>query len=764
MGDLDPVTGKFDKLGTAIEDSNKAWAEGTSLSTAYAASQETFNAATDRLGASLDVAGQKLGTVFLPYLTTAVDWLTSGVDAAIGFGEAVSTLLSSDLGGIFGSNKEDLYQEVIDKRAAEEAGAEVGDAMGEGVEGSDLAEAPGKTLGSSAAKDAVGDAAKESAEEFSKEWLEEFETQQADREIAKILARSGNEALTKNKGNVAGSVTTELENGLEVKVAYQGNNKSIASRLFIDGQQIGDSVYGANRDDSVRKLLEGSGLRYDEGNVLDLTGKSGEAALWRLNQSQDVIVDSYLDFSTSLESELEGAGQEIGDAFAAGMVPDAAAIDSRLESLRNLQLYDPEEAKAQGADNAIAYLDALKSAIEGYDEAKAKYLLEPDNEQAKEDFLTAHDNLQAIADQNPLVEKVTVDTGIFGSAMTDVAGSIDLADILADPEEFKEKVMDIPAFVENTFQPALSDEIDFMVGQWDSGYTEAREQTEDFVDDLVDAAAKMPQLFSSSQLTALEKYKAGLIDAKAALEGLGYEAAQVADAVERINFAQNADEGSYEDLMFYHNYIGPTSGYASWLAEESGRDETEVRNILLKLNTTEAEEELKKLDEKAEAEKSKVLKINDTLALKSIAAIDLAAARGITKTITIEYDDRGYSYEDYPSISYAGTKSASSTASVKTASASIQSYYPYMSFANEGYVKSPTLAVIGDRPGGEYVVGADRFEAAAAKAGGQTITVSPVYHINGTGLSADEVARLMEKNNKTLLREVADQIKTGKAF
>jgi hypothetical protein len=542
---------------------------------------------------------------------------------------------------------------------------------------------------------------------------------------------------------------------LDINVAYQGNGKSIMSRLFIDGQQVGDAVYGANREESVRKLLESSELGYNEANVLDLTGKSGDAAIWRLNQSQDVIVDSYLDFSASLESELEGAGQEIGDAFADGMVPDTASIDSRLESLRNLKLYDPEEAKAQGADNAIAYLDALKSAIEGYDEAKAKYLLDPDNEQAKEDFLTAHDNLQAIADQNPLVEKVTVDTSMFGSAMTDVAGSINLADILADPAEFEEKIMDIPDFIENTFQPTLSDEIDFMVGQWDSGYTEAREQTEDFVDDLVNAAAKMPQLFSSSQLEALNKYKQGLIDAKEALTGMGYEATQVADAIDRINFAQNAAEGSYEDLMFYHSYIGPTSGYASWLAEESGRSEEEVRNVLIKLNTTEAEEELKKLDEKAEAEKSKLLKINDTLALKSIAAIDLAASKSITKTIYIEYDDPGYEYT-----------SSSSSSSKKTAQQILSQYYfsPLLSFANEGYVASPTLAVIGDRPGGEYVVGAARFEAAAASAKGQTIIINNRPVINGSGLSKEEIADVLAKNNKSLLKEVADQIKTGKSF
>jgi len=55
---------------------------------------------------------------------------------------------------------------------------------------------------------------------------------------------------------------------------------------------------------------------------------------------------------------MAGAGEDVGNAFAEGIVPDTATIDSRLEAIRRLKLYDPTEAKRQGADNAIAYLEA----------------------------------------------------------------------------------------------------------------------------------------------------------------------------------------------------------------------------------------------------------------------------------------------------------------------------------------------------------------------------------------------------------------------
>ena len=777
------IAGSIEAVGSAITTGSayaQAFGEAITDMVSNSSAVQALSGAFDTVKTAITNLvsfASDIGSKIMDGLTAAIPTAASGFSSAIGSlmgqaGDAASgyftdAVKDSPLGGIFG------FVDSVSSRASEimATGKASAASVAEGIESSpELNESLKKAAdfdspeNIEAAKKAginVGGAAgEESAKGYWDEFEKEFTQQQTERDISKLLARG----TTENKGNVSGYVSTSLENGLEIKVAYQGNNKSIMSRLFIDGQQVGGAVYGANREESVRKLLEASELGYNEGNVLDLTGKSGEAELWRLNQSQDVVIDKYLDYAANIEDELAGAGQEIGDAFAEGMVPDLDTIMSKMYDLQMLQFYDPAEAEKQGVDTALAYMEGLARAVDEYDKAKTAYLLEPNSEQAQADFLKARDDLQAMSDSMPveLQVKADVDTGIFGSEMSDIKGSINLADILADPEEFEEKIMDVPDFVENTFQPALSDEIDFMVGQWDSGYTEAREQTEDFVDDLVVASEKMPSLFSTSQLASLEKYKNGLIDAKQALEGLGYEAKEVADAIDRINFAQNADEGSYEDVMFYHSYIGPTSGYASWLAEESGRSEEEVRNVLIKLNTTEAEEELKKLDEKATTEQSKTLKINDTLAMRSIAAIDLAAAKSITKTVFVEYDDPGYSYDDYTSISAASASSSSKK--VSTTTGKITKYYPWMSFANEGYVASPTLAVVGDRPGGEYVVGAARFEAAAAKAGGQTITIAPVYHINGTGLSADEVTGLIEKNNKALLKEVASQIKDGKSF
>jgi hypothetical protein len=1004
-----------------------------------------------------------LGSAIVSGLTTAIPQAASGFSSAIGSlmgqaGNAASgyfedAIKDSPLGGIFG------FVDSVSSRASEimATGEASAASVAEGIENSDeLNEALSKAAdfdspeNIEAAKKAginVGGAAgEESAKGYWDEFEKEFKQQQTERDISKLLARG----TTASKGNVAGTTTTKLDSGLEVEVAYQGNNKSIMSRLFIDGQQIGREVYGANKDESIRQLLEASGLGYDEGNILDLTGKSGEAALWRLNQSAKIeydytgisetlqyelegsgrligenaseeavdafqsmldaareptienigsfieavtdnvelgnlltgdaaddirlykeeiasqvvdadqfvkdqlesigdtataalsdgiinstetdellglkpqieflqeyfpeqfaaiggdaaleliaaleagdydsakaiieeklslsgAVDQYIDYAENIKTELSGIGEEIGDAFTEGLLPDTDRIQESIDNLKNLQIYDPEAAKAQGTDNAIIYLTSLKEAIENYEDLKAKLLFDPDNDNLRELVEKAKQIVEDYSENSPAVLKVTADTSIFGTSMTDIAGSIDLADIIANPSTIDTIVGSgedaLQDFIDNTFQPQIADQIDFYLGQWDSGYGEAREMASDYVDAMVKASEDVETrgLFSNKQLKILEKYKKGLIDTGTALKGVSDEANKTASAVETLtNFAENASKGSYEDKMFYKNFIGSTEDWYHWLAAGySGKSDEVVRKLLVDadcdeankalqeledriagkktvsfgvdtsnvyldfekiegwtddtkeisfaadignvdgaiekvdgwtnniktlqitadtneaaiaisdittpetkyvdisfagedttkkvdVNTTEADESIKGLDEDAKAEQSKLLKINDTLALKSIAAIDLAAARSITKTIFIEYDDPGYETSG----------SSSSSSSKKTAQQLLSQYYfsPLLSFANEGYVASPTLAVIGDRPGGEYVVGADRFEAAAKASSGKNVVVNITQNINGSGLSEAELTRILEKNNKSVIREVADQIKTGKAF
>jgi TP901 family phage tail tape measure protein len=81
------------------------------------------------------------------------------------------------------------------------------------------------------------------------------------------------------------------------------------------------------------------------------------------------------------------------------------------------------------------------------------------------------------------------------------------------------------------------------------------------------------------------------------------------------------------------------------------------------------------------------------------------------------------------------------------------------SFADEGYISSPMLAKIGDRPGGEYVVGASRFEDAVSKMGqGVNITIHSPITIQGGG-NAAEFEAMLEKRNQDLVEQITQAVR-----
>jgi len=218
-------------------------------------------------------------------------------------------------------------------------------------------------------------------------------------------------------------------------------------------------------------------------------------------------------------------------------------------------------------------------------------------------------------------------------------------------------------------------------------------------------------------------------------------------------------------------YVGPTEYYDDYYAQKAGQIERAAESLKniedirigaeldttkidaaikgfsddlkvfpMDIDSAEAEKVLLRMDATIETARVKPVIVDGSAAMAVIAQIDAAAGRTITKTIMAQVL---YGYGS----SFGGGDDN------------------WLSFANEGYVRSPTLAVIGDRPGGEYVVGAARFEAAAAqmRSGGGapqiTINYSPV--INGAGLSQDELSRVLEEHDEKLVNKIIEAKEWG---
>ena len=67
------------------------------------------------------------------------------------------------------------------------------------------------------------------------------------------------------------------------------------------------------------------------------------------SKNLSITTDTYLDYADNLKDEMSAAGETIGDALTAGMVPDTDTIQTSINSLKTLQLYDPEEFSDRAA-------------------------------------------------------------------------------------------------------------------------------------------------------------------------------------------------------------------------------------------------------------------------------------------------------------------------------------------------------------------------------------------------------------------------------
>lgn len=85
--------------------------------------------------------------------------------------------------------------------------------------------------------------------------------------------------------------------------------------------------------------------------------------------------------------------------------------------------------------------------MKAYDKAKAKYLVEPDNDRAKADLERTRANLQAQLNANPLKATITTTWGQFDTKS--------FAELIMDPEAVKNAALDINKFFDGTIVPGI---------------------------------------------------------------------------------------------------------------------------------------------------------------------------------------------------------------------------------------------------------------------------------------------------------------------
>lgn len=527
---------------------------------------------------SITSAFTSLSTGVSEVVSDVVSGFTNAIPTAIsGTADAVGTLLDkAGLGGIAdaASSVGGFLGDVYDN-AAKKLGWNTEEAVSSGTE-------KGMEKGAEAAKNSVSDSTAEAVQKaFDDYWsnVEQLQSQGIQTGYA-LSAKAG--TVVKNNDNnwKKNTWTTQATiSELPVEVHHDVTSQGSKYTLRINGVDVAsrttDNYDLTPREDLVRSMLAEAGLSTDTATTLDLANKKLDAAVVRQNLS--ITTDTYLDYADNLKDEMSAAGETIGDALTAGMVPDSDTLQASINSLKTLKLYDPEEFSSQGGENALSYLESLDAAITKYDAAKVALQLDPDNEDLIKSVDSLHDMVQTRLDNSPIELKVEVkpEWGEFDTKS--------LSELIYDPEELKKSVVDVDRFWEGTMLPDIKSKAESAKEAWESGQVtqddiyksliEPLEALDEYTPDSIEA---LNELFQTGQID-ISEYVDALNSLSSAADSMSDSVSEsVSEASEMIAGLYYGTSGTSTSWMDYVNseggYTGPTKyygGYADWKADEA---------------------------------------------------------------------------------------------------------------------------------------------------------------------------------------------------
>lgn len=171
-----------------------------------------------------------------------------------------------------------------------------------------------------------------------------------------------------------------------------------------------------------------------------------------------------------------------------------------------------------------------------------------------------------------------------------------------------------------------------------------------------------------------------------------------------------------------------------------GKDYTDFE-LTPSIDTSAAESQLSSLKSQMAEEQKIPISVDDSQAMSAIAAINAAASAPVTKPVYVQqigsiggYGGGGGGGSDWWDSPYS-------------------TYSPYYlpSYAEgDVFVPEPTLAVVGDRPGGEWIGGIDQAIERFGGGGGGQIVINAPMTIQGNVYGVDDLAAYMDERDRQL--------------
>lgn len=557
-----------------------------------------------------------------------------------------------------------------------------------------------------------------------------------------------------------------VEEGVQVRLDYRADKFGTQNTLYLNGQKMAEGTGYATQEEAIQDLFRQAGYPLSEATSLTLQGRGGDLAILQLDQGIQVR-GTFTNVAGAIESEIENTGNMINQSIQDNWF-DPEALESAASRMRNLRLFDPEEFSRQGGDNALAYIGAMQDKLESLEAARIRLEADPDDAQAQAEVQRLIGDLQLFAENNPLVVKIDGDdSSLLSKVINAYSKGEDLSKLgISNVERFfsasyEEEVSQLQQYLQKGLAPTAGSELysyyydkyKALVDNYDSLSDRDKQYTWDLGTALheggsyweefgIRAGVTLDGINSKTKGTTVgfDQLKSAMEDCTETMSEFGLWQEQNAETLFQGSYIGAGGEQYLDWKLSQIQSIAATQkAMAAVGGAVVGKDYTDFE-LSPTIDTSAAESQLSSLKSQMAEEQKIPLSVDDSQAMSAISAINAAASAPVTKPVYVQ---------QIGSIGgYGG--GGGSTGSDWWDNPYGSPYYLPSYAEGDVFVPEPTLAVVGDRPGGEWIGGIDQAIERFGGGGGQIVINAPmtiqgnVYGIADMDAYMDERDRQIE--------------------
>ena len=564
-----------------------------------------------------------------------------------------------------------------------------------------------------------------------------------------------------------------VEEGVQVKLDYRADKSGTQNTLYLNGQKKAElHSFNQSQEEVIKALFEQADFPLSEATNLTLQGRGGDLAKLQMDQGIEVR-GIFTNVAGAIESEIESTGNMINQSIKDNWF-DPDTLESAASRLRNLRLFDPEEFARQGGDNALAYIGAMQDKLESLEAARIRLEADPDDEQAQAEVQRLIGDLQLFAENNPLIVKIDGDdSSLLSKVINAYSKGEDLSKLgISNVERFfsasyEEEVSQLQQYLQKGLAPTPGSDL----------YSHYYDKYKALVD-IYDSLSNRDKQYTWDLGTALHEggsyWEEFGIRAGVTLDGINSKTKGTTVGFDQLKSVMEdccdtmSEFGKWQEqnaeTLFQGSYIGAGGQeYLDWKLSQIqsiaatqkamasvggavlGKDYTDFE-LSPTIDTSAAESQLSSLKSQMAEEQKIPISIDDSQAMSAISAINAAASAPVTKPVYVQQIGGAGGYDwgsggggpDWWDNPYGSP------------------YYLPSYAEGDVFVPEPTLAVIGDRPGGEWIGGIDQAIKRFGGGGGGQVVINAPMTIQGNVYGVDDLDAYMDERDRQLQAKLSN--------